>query len=361
MFKFCYIILNVFLPLPIYFVIQSERKKRAVHVLIKLRLDEIVGQQPLAYDIFDSLGRMVYQAGDTVDMKKLKKHAPDGLFRLQEKLPLEWVIREEMGSFANSQKLEAILQEPESEEGNDLGLSCLIGREASIPYLNSMFTFWRKIENGEDIDIALLEIIDHHLVSEIVSKMDQLQYLNQLRIRDGVTYSHTLDVTAVSIALGAKLGLAGKDLETLALGALLHDLGKLFIPKPIMFKPTRLTDKEFQVMQLHPEIGYRIIREELKLPEEVARPALEHQELYAGGGYPQNLARDEIHYFSQIVKIADVYDALTSRRPYKESICSVKAIKIMLLEGAQSFNPAMLKAFLELANYPEFPEELQAY
>jgi putative nucleotidyltransferase with HDIG domain len=335
-----------------------KARREPSSVLIKLRLDEIVRQQPLAYDIYDSIGQRVYQAGEVVEARKLRKYAPDGLFRLQEKLPLQWVIQEEWPDFQHNDELNAILNEADTPEGT---MPALMDESASLPYINSMFTFWQRIESGEAIDIAMLEVIDHQLVSEIIGKMDQLQYLNQLRIRDGVTYSHTLDVTTVSIALGAKLGLAGKDLETLALGALLHDLGKLFIPKPIMFKPNRLTDKEFQVMQLHPEIGYRIIKEELKLPEEVARPALEHQELFAGGGYPQNLRGDGIHYFSQIVKIADVYDALTSRRPYKDSICSTKAIKIMLLEGGQSFNPSMLKTFLELANYGEIPEELQPY
>ncbi len=329
-------------------------------MLIKLRFDEVVSQQPLAYDILDSLGRVIYQAGETVESKNLRKIAPDGMFRHQEKLPLEWIVQDEMPQFSDTTQLQSILNQSDEYALEELNIPFLLNREEAVPYLNSMFGFWKKIEDGEDFDLALLDIMRHQLIADIVPKMGQLQYLNQLRIRDEVTFSHTLDVTAISIALGAKLGLDNKDLETLALAALLHDLGKLFIPKPIMFKPTRLTDKEFEVMQLHPEIGYRIIREELKLPEEVARPALEHQELYAGGGYPQNLRGDEIHYFSQIVKIADVYDALTSKRPYKESICSYKAIKIMLLEGSQSFNPEILRPFLDLANFPkdEIPDDL---
>ncbi len=327
-------------------------------MLIKLRIDEVLGQEPLAYDLFDRRGQILYKAGEMVDTKQLRKYVAEGLFRVHEKLPLEWVIQEEHFSVELLPVLPEVLFE-EDDLTHELSLPYLLNREEALPYLNAMFFFWKKLERGDEIDIALLDVMQHELISEVIVKMDQLQYLNQLRIRDGVTFSHTLDVTSLSIALGAKLGLSRPDLEILALGGLLHDLGKLFIPKPIMFKPTRLTDKEFEVMQSHPEIGYRIIREQLKLPDEVARPALEHQELYAGGGYPQNLRKDEIHYFSQIVKIADVYDALTSRRPYKESICSSKAIKIMLLEGGQSFNPHILKTFLELANYNgDVPEDL---
>lgn len=333
-------------------------------MLIKLRMDEIVGQNSLAYDVFDGAGQKIYEAGDTIDSRKLRRIADNGLFRKQEKLSLEWILQTEFPNvLENKASIDILLQgEDNAEEEEELSFPFLLNREEATPYLESMFSFWKKLEQGHEIDIAMLEVIDSNLISQVISKMDQLRYLNQLRIRDGITYSHTLDVTTVSIALGLRLGLNRKDLESLALGALLHDLGKLFIPKAIMFKPTRLTDKEFEVMQLHPAIGYRIIREELKLPDEVARPALEHQELYAGGGYPQNLYGDEIHFFSQIVKIADVYDALTSKRPYKDSICSEKAIRIMLLEGGKSFNPSMLKIFLDLANYSgPIPDELADY
>jgi HD-GYP domain-containing protein (c-di-GMP phosphodiesterase class II) len=127
-----------------------------------------------------------------------------------------------------------------------------------------------------------------------------------------------------------------------------------------MFKPTRLTEKEFQVMQLHPGFGYKMITETLRLPENIARPALEHQEMYGGGGYPQGLKGDEIHPYSHVVKIADVYDALTSKRPYKESIPSTKAIKIMLSEGEKSFHPELMGKFLQLCNYHDPAMEFAA-
>lgn len=330
-------------------------------MLIKIRFDEIAAQESLAYDLFDSSGEMICHAGQTVRMKELKRKGANGLFRLQDRLSLEQTVQEVLPNFSKQEKLDEAFNQADSQAA-ELSSPYLIDQEEATPYLDSMFQFWKQVENGAGMDIALLDILENRLISDIVARMDQLQYLNQLHIRDEMTYSHTLDVTAISIALGVRLGLSKTDLQALALGALLHDLGKLFIPKHIMFKTTRLTDKEFEVMQLHPEIGYRIIKEQLKLPDEIALPALEHQELYTGGGYPQNLCKEEIHPFSQIVKIADVYDALTSKRPYKEPICSDKAIKIMLLEGSKSFNPAILKTFLGLANYSApFPKELEDY
>lgn len=315
-------------------------------------MDELVGQEQLAYDVYDGQGTLLFKAGDMVSEKTILKVADRQFYRHQNKLPIQWIVGEEMPNLS-PHLLEQTLNQTSMMSSDNPNVSTLITPDEAQPFLSSMFHFWEKLEAGEEADIALLEVMQDKLVGDIVTRMDQLQYLNQLRIRDQVTYSHTLDVTAMSIALGKKAGLSRSDLKTLALGALLHDLGKLFVPKPIMFKQSRLNETEFDVMQLHPEMGYRVITEVLKLPKEVALPALEHQELWGGGGYPSKLQGDQIHFFSQIVKIADVYDALTSARPYKEAICSRKAIRIMLLEGAGSFNPELLQDFLELANYTE--------
>jgi HD-GYP domain-containing protein (c-di-GMP phosphodiesterase class II) len=238
---------------------------------------------------------------------------------------------------------------PETDPGDNAAL--LLSPAQSTPLIHSLQAFQHALQGGHAPDVALCETIRDSLVSELTQRIDQLQYLSQLRVRDPFTYSHTLHVSALSVALGMKVGLNQHEVQAIGLASILHDLGKLFIPKPIMFKTSRLTEKEFEVMKLHPGIGYRIIRDQLKLSDAIARPALEHQEMWGGGGYPQNLKGNEIHPYSQIVKIADVYDALTSRRPYKDAIPSAKALAIMLSEGEKSFNPEYMEAFLTLANH----------
>jgi HD-GYP domain-containing protein (c-di-GMP phosphodiesterase class II) len=229
----------------------------------------------------------------------------------------------------------------------------LLDHGTSQRFMQPLAHFFEQLEQGNLPDVALLTVARDCLVSEVTSRVDEVQILSQLRIRDAYTYDHTLDVTAVSIALAKHIGLDDETIRDVGLAAILHDLGKILIPKAIMFKTSRLTVQEFEVMKLHPRLGYNMIRDVLKLPEHIACPALEHQELHGGGGYPLNLKGDEIHPFSQIVKIADVYDALTSKRPYKQPIPSNKAIKIMLSEGEKSFNPVLLAKFVEMANYQE--------
>jgi HD-GYP domain-containing protein (c-di-GMP phosphodiesterase class II) len=213
-------------------------------------------------------------------------------------------------------------------------------------------SFWSRLEMGSHPDVALATVVSEKLCAETIEQIDQLQYLSQLRVRDNYTYSHTLNVCALSVAIAVKAGFAPKEIQEIALSAILHDLGKLFIPKPIMFKPSKLTDAEFNVMKLHPRLGYDVMINKLGLPEAIARPALEHQEMYGGGGYPQNLKKDEIHPYSHIVKIADVYDALTSKRPYKGIIPSQKAVDIMRSEGERSFHPGYFKCFEAFASVP---------
>jgi HD-GYP domain-containing protein (c-di-GMP phosphodiesterase class II) len=217
--------------------------------------------------------------------------------------------------------------------------------------MGALALFWQRLEQGKPADIALLEVARDRLIADLNDRLDGLRYINQLRVRDGFTYDHTLDVASMSVALAIKLGYDTHHVKEIGLAALLHDLGKLLIPRQIMFKAGRLTEAEFQVMKLHPQLGYQILAKDMRLPDAICRPALEHQEMYGGGGYPYNLRGDEIHPYSHIVKIADVYDALTSRRPYKEPIASQKALDIMLAEGARGFHPQQLQTFAELANY----------
>jgi putative nucleotidyltransferase with HDIG domain len=227
--------------------------------------------------------------------------------------------------------------------------------ETAESFLVSIKHVWDSMKRGNPPDVALCELLRDKLISEVTGKIDQIQYLSQLRVRDHYTYSHTLHVSALSIALAQKIGMDKDQVQEVALAAILHDLGKLLIPESIMFKASRLTEKEFEVMKLHPKLGYDIICETLKLPEHIALPALEHQEMYGGGGYPYNKRQDEIHPYSQIVKVADVYDALTAKRPYKDGIPSQKAVGIMVSEGEKSFNPDLLNHFVEIANYQPDP------
>jgi HD-GYP domain-containing protein (c-di-GMP phosphodiesterase class II) len=319
-------------------------------MLIQIPYTELLDQKVLEFDLYEAGGEQIYQAGTFITINELKNWKNKALYRSLSDLPIDHEGYE--FEIDNTPLTEAQQQEVQIEDHQ----APIYGAELTHQFLHSMRYFFNALNRGAAPDIALCEVIRDKLIAEITTKVEQVHFLTQLRVRDAYTYSHTMDVSAVSIALAIKAGFSPKEVREIALAAIIHDLGKIMIPKAIMFKPTRLTEKEFEVMKLHPALGYKMIKEDFQLPEHIALPALEHQEMYGGGGYPQNLKGDEIHPYSQIVKIADVYDALTSKRPYKEAIPSSKAINIMLSEGAKSFNPDLLALFVDLANHHAAPK-----
>jgi HD-GYP domain-containing protein (c-di-GMP phosphodiesterase class II) len=320
----------------------------------KVLFDELATTEKLEFDLYSMAGERLYPTGYRFSGDEMTELRSASLYRSLYALPSTDIIDHEGVLF----RFDAGLTEAEQQElAQEEESAPVLDGELAQSFHSSIGYFWHRLQKGASPDIALCEVVRDRLIAEVTSKVDQIQYLSQIRVRDEFTYSHILDVTALSISLAVRAGFSKKEVQDIALAAILHDLGKLMIPRDIMFKPSRLTEKEFQVMQLHPGLGHKIIVEQLKLPEHIARPALEHQEMYSGGGYPQGLKRDEIHPYSHVVKIADVYDALTSKRPYKESIPSSKAIKIMLSEGEKSFHPEFLAHFLELSNYQDFSTE----
>lgn len=319
-------------------------------MLVPIASSYVYNKELLAFDIFSATGQLMLSAGEPVSRLKQKNVRDKSFYRNS----LQLTVYHEGVAYSV----------PSSDLSLEERLAYQVEEKATPLFADRMDThifkalkhFWKALDEGKVADIALLDVVGDTLISEIVPCVEEVMYLTQLRVRDPYTYSHTLDVAAMSIALATQQGFGREQLREIAMGALLHDLGKLMIPKAIMFKVGRLSKKEFDVMKLHPELGYRILKCELKLPDAVCLPALQHQEMNGGGGYPNNLKGDEIHPYSQIVKIADVYDALTSKRPYKEPIPSNRALSIMLGEGAKSFNPEMLQAFCKLANFSP-PEE----
>jgi putative nucleotidyltransferase with HDIG domain len=311
-------------------------------VLIPVPNLESFETEVLPFDLYDGKGHLILQAGEPVyALKKLTLPSKAYYrFSLQDSVCHEGV----MYAFEPHEPSLEELEMPQRQ------LQPISYGEFAPKVYKALAYFWEDLQAGKAADEALLRVLGEELVSEVTSRLEEVQYLSQLRVRDPYTYDHTLDVATMSIALASQMGLSSQEVKEVALGALLHDLGKLQIPESIMFKVGRLTDREFEVMKLHPTIGHRILSKELRLPDPVCRPALEHQEMYGGGGYPQNLRGNEIHDYSHIVKIADVYDALTSKRPYKEPIPNAKALQIMKAEGARGFHPELLETFCQLCN-----------
>lgn len=165
--------------------------------------------------------------------------------------------------------------------------------------------------------------------------------------RDPETGAHILRMAQYSKLIGLQLGLPKEYCELLLRAAPMHDLGKLGIPDGILLKPGRLTDEEFQVMTRHPEIGHAILDgSESQLIRLGAEIALTHHEKYDGSGYPHRIAGEEIPLSGRIVAVADVFDALTSERPYKAAWSLDRARQFLLDNADGHFDRTCVDAFL---------------
>ncbi|MGZ8172105.1 MULTISPECIES: HD-GYP domain-containing protein [Methylobacter] len=166
--------------------------------------------------------------------------------------------------------------------------------------------------------------------------------------RDSDTNSHNYRVTFYALRLGEAIGLAREDIHDLIAGAFLHDVGKIGIRDPILLKPGKLTPEEFEVMKTHVSLGVAILSKSSWLSG--ARGVVEfHHEKYDGTGYPQGLRAEAIPLNARIFAIADVFDALTSKRPYKESWSAVDAIAALKRDSGSHFDPQLVKIFVMLA------------
>jgi putative nucleotidyltransferase with HDIG domain len=164
--------------------------------------------------------------------------------------------------------------------------------------------------------------------------------------KDPYTNGHSQRVSEFSLAIGQALNLSPEDLHQLRVGALLHDIGKIGIPDNILSKPGRLTTEEIARMREHPTIGANIMKKVRLLREEI--PALaEHHEHIDGTGYPNGLAGEQISLFGRIVAVADVFDALTSTRPYREPMQVEDVLNQMQNDSGSHFDSACVQALIQ--------------
>lgn len=216
-----------------------------------------------------------------------------------------------------------------------------------------------KNANGKVINSQLentvsnLKSIVTSIVDDVFSQKDTMVQLVDIKNIDSYTYSHSVNVGVLSLILGISYGLNRNDLYDLTLGALLHDVGKMFVPEDLIKKPGKLTTEEFEVMKEHSLRGYTYMRDELNINAKSRIIALQHHEKVDGSGYPYNLEGDEINLFAKITTIADVYDALTSDRAYKKAVPVHEAIEYIMGGCGSSFDYELVSCFIKkIVPYP---------
>ncbi len=193
-----------------------------------------------------------------------------------------------------------------------------------------------------------------NIVEKILENRDTMINMINLKSYDTYTYYHSVDVGSMAVVMGAALGLKGSSLYKLGLGAMMHDIGKVFIDKDIIQKEDSLTDSEYEQVRMHPELGYRYLAaSKLDFPPSALTCVLQHHERIDGSGYPRGLSGGAIKKLSRIIAIADVYDALTSDRPYRQALLPSEAMEYLMGGSGTLFDPELIFLFTrKVAAFP---------
>lgn len=192
-----------------------------------------------------------------------------------------------------------------------------------------------------------------NLLTDMKSNEEVSALLTDVYVHDNYVFTHSLNVTLYALSIGLKLGLPQKDLETLGLGGILHDIGKMLIPNEILFKPGKLTSDEFAEMKRHATYGYDILRNMQTIPLMVAHCAFQHHERLNGSGYPRGIKSHDIHLFGKILAVADVFDAVTSHRIYRSAMLPHEGLEILYAGSGSLYEPEIIEAFRKsVAIYP---------
>lgn len=214
-------------------------------------------------------------------------------------------------------------------------------------------SFMDKIADGGGIDTKLAKEAVQACVNSVLHSPDAFLWLSQLKHKDEYTAQHSLNVCVLSIVLARHIGLKEEYLNNVGLCGMMHDMGKMLIPLEVLNKPGRLDPDELVIMQSHTTLGYELLKSSEGMFYGAVETALTHHEHMDGRGYPNKINSNKLSYYSNIVAVADLYDAITSDRVYQKGRTHHEATKIMLDISGSHLDAKLVVKFIEsLGTYP---------
>jgi putative nucleotidyltransferase with HDIG domain len=277
---------------------------------------------------------------------------------LPDDTPLMRALREAKGPLFYDDTSQA----PEAAGFPGLGvrsLAATVVRDAAGEWIGTflMYTFaphhWTRVEAdlfaavaGVPANLTVWRVAED---KALVTREAALRALGlALEHRDGETKGHTNRVTTMALRIAELMGLDEGHMQALRWGAYLHDIGKITTPDSILRKPGKLDAEEWVIMRAHVMFGHSLALQLGFLPDGVLDLILYHHERWEGGGYPKGLRREEIPLLARIFAVCDVYDALTSDRPYKRAWSHEEAVHEIEAQSGRHFDPTVVEAFLQL-------------
>ncbi|KUP05278.1 histidine kinase [Bacillus coahuilensis p1.1.43] len=287
----------------------------------------------LGSTVYNSKGRILIKEDIVLTNKMAQRLEEMGIryIYIKDELSQGIEIQEPIPSELRISSIRTIEESFLQLDANSLSSNSLIFENNSKLYKNLVQSILGEIKDNHDIQTVLSDVVTY----------------------DTYIFQHSFNVTLYSLAIGMELGLSTKQLESLGIGAILHDVGKMLIPEAVLFKPGRLTEDEFQIIKKHSEDGYNILRKLHTIDLAVAHCAFQHHERIDGSGYPRGIREEEIHPFAKIIAVADVFDAVTSNRVYRNAMLPHEALEILYSGAGTLFDTRAVEAFRKsVAIYP---------
>jgi len=288
-----------------------------------------------------------FKIKDINDINKLKKHGIEYVFiePRNDMVSVKEVIEE------NKDLLENVQYEELPKHYIDFQSLTKASEiyEQSVKIIRSVM---EDIRAGKLFDDTGVRIIADKITELTVKKGDLLSSVAKLKSYDDYTFQHCVNVSVFATSLGKLTNLPSKELNMLSASALLHDVGKMLVPKEILNKPGKLTDEEFKIMKSHVPAGYDYLIKNGLDPSEL-KIVIEHHERYDGSGYPYGLKDPDISLFGKIGAVVDIYDAITSDRVYHKGMEPPSALKMMFKWTDTHINKKIFEFFItHIGIYP---------
>lgn len=244
---------------------------------------------------------------------------------------------------------------PELEETTDItafdgeleraALLCRSARAATISMFNEV-----RLGNAIDVEACLPLVAE--IAASVLRNPGALISLARLKTSDDYTYMHSVAVCALMVSLGRTLGLDEEGCREAGVAGLLHDIGKALTPSEILNKPGSLSDEEFSIIKRHTVLGHAFLSKDSNIPAAAGEVCLHHHERIDGGGYPEGVSGGKLSLLARMGAVCDVYDAITSNRPYKDGWDPAESLARMV-SWKGHFDPNVLSAFVKsLGIYP---------
>lgn len=209
------------------------------------------------------------------------------------------------------------------------------------------------IRRGDNVDLHKSKSLIDSVMASLGRNPDALMGLCKLRDADDYTYTHSVNVSVLAMMFAKYMNFPHNVQHAVGMAGMFHDLGKALVPIELITAPRQLSDEEFAILRKHPRLGYEHVKKTPGFTQDILLGIYDHHERFNGSGYPRGISGDTISLTGRILAMVDVYDALSSRRPYKEAMLPHKVLGIMYQMRGEDFYPGFMEHFIRMLGiYP---------